>query len=201
MIKHHFSYSVVQSVWHKILTDIYLVSLAGFEWVLMRLTILFLLVCLILFSNLLHVSFSLSEPSVMDRLISLEKQIMGCQEKNLAQCRKEIQVKTRVPYQRLIFSSPGQSQKSNELITVCIDLQELKAKQAAFESKTLLLTHSAGQQQNAKEPVFKNTGLLQRIQSNGTKSIKQQAVVQPLKGPFKFYYSVLRNVTDNYPLE
>ncbi|XP_028990658.1 kinesin-like protein KIF22 [Betta splendens] len=99
---------------------------------------------------------SVSELSVMDRLISLEKLMMSCHEndrlnmlKDLAQYRREV--------------------------------QELKERQKEFESKALLLSQSAGEQENAKEPIFKNAAPLQRKQTNATKPIKQQAVVQPLK--------------------
>ncbi|XP_040922375.1 kinesin-like protein KIF22 [Toxotes jaculatrix] len=90
-----------------------------------------------------------SEPSVMDRLIALEKLMMSC--KDMAQSCKEI--------------------------------QELKEKQREFESKALLLSRLAGEESNTKEePIFKNnTAPLQRKQSNATKPIKKQAVVQPLQ--------------------
>ncbi|KAM9336005.1 kinesin-like protein KIF22 [Symphorus nematophorus] len=99
---------------------------------------------------------SLSEPSVMDRLIALEKLMMSCQDKDgmlkyVAQSRKEI--------------------------------QELKEKQKEFENKAMLLNRLAGEKSTAKqEPDFKNnTAPLQRKQSTAAKPNKQQAVVQPLQ--------------------
>lgn len=99
---------------------------------------------------------SLSEPSVMDRLIALEKLMMSCQDKEgmlkyVAQSRKEI--------------------------------KELKEKQKEFESKAMLFNRPAGEKPSTKqEPVFKNNmAPLQRKQSTATKPNKQQAVVQPLQ--------------------
>ncbi len=61
----------------------------------------------------LFVSFSPSEPSVMDRLIALEKLMMSCQDKDrlgmlndVAQSRKEIQVKTHTYIKTWVYP-PG----------------------------------------------------------------------------------------------
>nr|XP_019965547.1 PREDICTED: kinesin-like protein KIF22 [Paralichthys olivaceus]XP_019965548.1 PREDICTED: kinesin-like protein KIF22 [Paralichthys olivaceus] len=95
---------------------------------------------------------SLSEPSVMDRLIALEKLMMSCQDKNSNSMLKDV----------------AQSRK---------EIQELKEKQKKFESQALLMSHLAKQ-----EPAFNNTTApLQRKPSNATKPNKQQAVVQPLQ--------------------
>ncbi|XP_019965547.2 kinesin-like protein KIF22 [Paralichthys olivaceus] len=95
---------------------------------------------------------SLSEPSVMDRLIALEKLMMSCQDKNSHSMLKDV----------------AQSRK---------EIQELKEKQKKFESQALLMSHLAKQ-----EPAFNNsTAPLQRKPSNATKPNKQQAVVQPLQ--------------------
>ncbi|XP_071318104.1 kinesin-like protein KIF22 [Trachinotus anak] len=101
---------------------------------------------------------SLSEPSVMDRLIALEKLMMSCQDKDRTSMLKDV----------------AQSRK---------EIQELKEKQREFESKALLFSRLAGEKSSTKqEPVFKNnTAPLQRKQSNATKPNKQQAVVQPLQ--------------------
>ncbi|KAG7227843.1 hypothetical protein INR49_013637 [Caranx melampygus] len=101
---------------------------------------------------------SLSEPSVMDRLIALEKLMMSCQDKDRTSMLKDV----------------AQSRK---------EIQELKEKQKEFESKALLLSRLAGEKSSTKqEPVFKNsTAPLQRKPSNALKSSKQQAVVQPLQ--------------------
>ncbi|XP_028332860.1 kinesin-like protein KIF22 [Gouania willdenowi] len=105
-----------------------------------------------------HGHHSLSEPSVMDRLIALEKQIMGCQDKDgLA-----------------MMTYVTQSRK---------EIQELKEKQKEFESKARLFSQRSGETSTEKpEPVFKNsTAPLQRKQSNATKTTRKQAVVQPLQ--------------------
>ncbi|XP_068161156.1 kinesin-like protein KIF22 isoform X2 [Antennarius striatus] len=98
---------------------------------------------------------SLSDPSVMDRLIALEKLMMSCQDKSRQDMLKDV----------------AQSRK---------EIQELKAKQKELESKTLLFNRLAGEKSSTKqEPVF-NTAPLHRIQSTASKSNKRQAVVQPL---------------------
>ncbi|XP_026207580.1 kinesin-like protein KIF22 isoform X2 [Anabas testudineus] len=98
-----------------------------------------------------------SEPSVMDRLIALEKLMMSCQDKDRINMLKDV----------------AQSRK---------EIQELKEKQREFESKARLFNRLAGEKSTDKEPVFKNNTVpLQRKQSNATKPIKQQAVVQPLQ--------------------
>ncbi|XP_058476535.1 kinesin-like protein KIF22 [Solea solea] len=101
---------------------------------------------------------SLSEPSVMDRLIALEKLMMSCQDKDRSSMLKDV----------------AQSRK---------EIQELKEKQREFENKALLLSRLAGEKLSTKqEPDFKNnTAPLQRKQSNASKPKKQQAVVQPLQ--------------------
>ncbi|XP_070847279.1 kinesin-like protein KIF22 [Chaetodon trifascialis] len=98
---------------------------------------------------------SVSEPSVMDRLIALEKLMLSCQDKDRLSMLKYV----------------AQSRK---------EIQELKEKQKEFESKAMLL---AGEKSGAKqEPVFKNnTAPLLKKQSTATKPNKQQAVVQPLQ--------------------
>ncbi|KAK2884811.1 kinesin-like protein KIF22 [Channa argus] len=100
----------------------------------------------------------LAEPSVMDRLIALEKLMMSCQDKNRLDMLKDV----------------AQSRK---------EIQELKERQREFESKALLLSRLAGDKVNVKQdPVFKNsTAPLQRKQTSATKPNKQQAVVQPLQ--------------------
>ncbi|XP_008300735.1 kinesin-like protein KIF22 [Stegastes partitus] len=99
-----------------------------------------------------------SEPSVMDRLIALEKLMMSCQDKDRISMLKDV----------------AQSRK---------EIQELKEKQREFESKAKLFSQLAGEKSiTQQEPVFKNnTAPLQRKQSNATKPNKQQAVVQPLQ--------------------
>ncbi|XP_026171769.1 kinesin-like protein KIF22 isoform X1 [Mastacembelus armatus] len=100
---------------------------------------------------------SLSEQSVMDRLIALEKLMMSCQDKDRLGMLKDV----------------AQSRK---------EIQELKEKQREFESKALLLSQLAGEK-SKQEPLFKNSAApLQRKQLNATKPNKQQAVVQPLQG-------------------
>uniref|UniRef100_G3NXC8 Kinesin-like protein n=1 Tax=Gasterosteus aculeatus aculeatus TaxID=481459 RepID=G3NXC8_GASAC len=101
---------------------------------------------------------SLSEPSVMDRLIALEKLMMNCQDKDKLSMLKDV----------------AQSRK---------EIQELKEKQKEFENKAMLFRRLDGEKSSAKhEPSFKdNTAPLQRKQSAATKANKQQAVVQPLQ--------------------
>uniref|UniRef100_A0A1A8FM31 Kinesin-like protein n=1 Tax=Nothobranchius korthausae TaxID=1143690 RepID=A0A1A8FM31_9TELE len=101
-----------------------------------------------------HSAHSLSEPSMMDRLVALEKLLMGCKDKDgwsVAQSRKEI--------------------------------QEIKKKQREFEKKAALLSQLAEEKsQSAESSLFKNDSVpLQRSQSNAAKPSKQQAVVQPLQ--------------------
>uniref|UniRef100_H3CM21 Kinesin-like protein n=1 Tax=Tetraodon nigroviridis TaxID=99883 RepID=H3CM21_TETNG len=101
----------------------------------------------------------LSEPSVMDRLVALERLMMSCQDgdglgmlKDMAQSRKEI--------------------------------QELKEKQRELENKAVLFSRLAGEKSGPKaEPVFRNTvAPLQRKQPSAANPPRQQAVVQPLQG-------------------
>lgn len=101
---------------------------------------------------------SLSEPSVMDRLIALEKLMMSCQEKDRLGMLKDV----------------AQSRK---------EIQELKEKQKEFESKAMLHSRLAEEKSSTKqEPAFKNNITpLQRKQLTATKPSKQQAVVQPLQ--------------------
>ncbi|XP_038591274.1 LOW QUALITY PROTEIN: kinesin-like protein KIF22 [Micropterus salmoides] len=101
---------------------------------------------------------SLSEPSVMDRLIALEKLMMNCQDKDRLDMLKDV----------------AQSRK---------EIQELKEKQKEFESKAMLFSRLAGGKPGAKqEPDFKNNlAPLHRKHSIATKPNKQQAVVQPLQ--------------------
>ncbi|XP_060885129.1 kinesin-like protein KIF22 [Labrus mixtus] len=101
-------------------------------------------------------SAQIHSPSVMDRLLALEKLMMSCQDKDkqlkdVAQSRKEIQV--------------------------------LKEKQKELETKALLFSRLAGEKSGAtKESIFKNnTAPLQRKPSTATTANKQKAVVQPLK--------------------
>ncbi|XP_070707550.1 kinesin-like protein KIF22 [Pempheris klunzingeri] len=99
-----------------------------------------------------------TEPSVMDRLIALEKLMMSCQDKDKLSMLKDV----------------AQSRK---------EIQELKEKQKEFESKAMLLSHLANEKSSVKqESVFmNNTAPLHRKQSTATKAKKQQAVVQPLQ--------------------
>ncbi|XP_054913781.1 kinesin-like protein KIF22 [Poeciliopsis prolifica] len=101
---------------------------------------------------------SLSEPSVMERLIALEKLMMSCQDKDRQSVLKDV----------------AQSRK---------EIQELKEKQREFERKATLLSQLAKEKSSLKdEAAFKNTlAPLQRKQPNITKPNKQQAVVQPLQ--------------------
>ncbi|XP_061564993.1 kinesin-like protein KIF22 [Cololabis saira] len=100
---------------------------------------------------------SFSEPSVMERLIALEKMMMSCQEKDRQTVLKDV----------------AQSRK---------EIQELKEKQREFESKAMLLSRMGGEKSNSKEPAFRNRPApLQRKQPTSTKSTKQHAVVQPLQ--------------------
>ncbi|XP_061765433.1 kinesin-like protein KIF22 [Nerophis ophidion] len=97
---------------------------------------------------------SLSEPSVMDRLIALEKQI-SCQDKdnmlkNVAQSRKEI--------------------------------QELKEKQKELERKALLLSRLTKEKSVSEETgIRSNTAPLQQKLAVTSKVNRKQAVVQPLQ--------------------
>ncbi|XP_003961325.2 kinesin-like protein KIF22 [Takifugu rubripes] len=99
---------------------------------------------------------SLSESSVMDRLIVLEKLMMSCQDKDRLGMLKDV----------------AQSRK---------EIQELKEKQKELEIKAMLFSRLAGEKAGTK-PVFKNTvAPLQRKQPSATKPSRQQAVVQPLQ--------------------
>uniref|UniRef100_A0A087XIH7 Kinesin-like protein n=1 Tax=Poecilia formosa TaxID=48698 RepID=A0A087XIH7_POEFO len=104
---------------------------------------------------------SLSEPSVMERLIALEKLMMSCQDRNRQSVLKDV----------------AQSRK---------EIQELKEKQREFERKAMLLSQLAKEKSSSKdEAAFKNTlAPLQRKQPNVTKPNKQQAVVQPMQAGF-----------------
>ncbi|CAF95685.1 unnamed protein product, partial [Tetraodon nigroviridis] len=110
------------------------------------------------FLSLFGLPFRLSEPSVMDRLVALERLMMSCQDgdglgmlKDMAQSRKEI--------------------------------QELKEKQRELENKAVLFSRLAGEKSGPKaEPVFRNTvAPLQRKQPSAANPPRQQAVVQPLQ--------------------
>ncbi|TDG98085.1 hypothetical protein EPR50_G00214450 [Perca flavescens] len=98
-----------------------------------------------------------SEPSVMDRLVALEKLMMNCQDKD-----------------KLSMLSVAQSRK---------EIQELKEKQREFENKAMQFSRLAGEKSSAKqEPAFTNNSApLQRKPSTATNAKKQQAVVQPLQ--------------------
>ncbi|XP_031699292.1 kinesin-like protein KIF22 isoform X2 [Anarrhichthys ocellatus] len=94
---------------------------------------------------------SLSEPSVMDRLIALEKLMMNCQDKD----------------ERSMLKDVAQSRK---------EIQEIKEKQREFESKAMLFSRLDGE-----KSFKNSTAPLQRKPSAATKANKQQAVVQPLQ--------------------
>lgn len=98
---------------------------------------------------------SLSQPSVMDRLVALEKLMMKRQDKDGLSVLKD----------------------------VAQEIQVLKDRQREFESKAMLLSRLAGEKSSAKQDAaFKNTTApLQRRQATATKVNKQQAVVQPLQ--------------------
>lgn len=101
---------------------------------------------------------SLTEPSVMDRLIALEKLMISCQDKD------------RVS----VLNHVAQSRK---------EIQELKEKQKEFESKAQLLCQlsdetSGMSQQSSFE---KNIAPLPRKPIIHTRANKQQAVVSPLQ--------------------
>lgn len=97
---------------------------------------------------------SLAEPSVMDRLIALEKLMMNCQDKDRLNMLKDV----------------AQSRK---------EIQELKEKQREFESKAMLFSQMTD---NTPQSGFKNTvAPLQRKPLVETKGNKQKAVVQPLQ--------------------
>ncbi|XP_074518937.1 kinesin-like protein KIF22 [Halichoeres trimaculatus] len=101
---------------------------------------------------------SSSDPSVMDRLIALEKLMMSCQEKDRLSMLKDV----------------AQYRK---------EIQELREKQKEFETKAGLLGRLGGDVSNAPlESAFKNaTAPPQKKQSTATKPNKQRAVVQPLQ--------------------
>ncbi|KAF7659519.1 hypothetical protein LDENG_00296010 [Lucifuga dentata] len=107
--------------------------------------------------------YSLSEPSVLDRLIALEKLMMGCQDKDRLNMLEDV----------------AQSRK---------EIQELKEKQREFERKAKLFSQQANEEltgeksSTSQEPAFRtNIAPLQRKQSTAAKPKKQQAVVQPLQ--------------------
>ncbi|XP_072312707.1 kinesin-like protein KIF22 [Eucyclogobius newberryi] len=101
---------------------------------------------------------SLAEPSVMDRLIALEKLMMSCQDKDRLNMLKDV----------------AQSRK---------EIQELKEKQREFESKALLIGRLTGEDSGiSPQSSFKNNiAPLQRKPLLDTKANKQKAVVQPLQ--------------------
>uniref|UniRef100_A0A8C6UMI6 Kinesin-like protein n=1 Tax=Neogobius melanostomus TaxID=47308 RepID=A0A8C6UMI6_9GOBI len=101
---------------------------------------------------------SFAEPSVMDRLIALEKLMMNCQDKDRLDMLKDV----------------AQSRK---------EIQELKEKQKEFESKAMLFSRKAGDNSGVNpQSSFKNTvAPLQRKPLVDSKDNKQKAVVQPLQ--------------------
>lgn len=99
---------------------------------------------------------SSSEPSVMDRLIALEKLMMSCQDKDRLGMLKDV----------------AQSRK---------EIQELKEKQKEFENKTRLFSQLTGESTSPESMFKNNTAALERKQSTANKPKKQQAVVQPLQ--------------------
>ncbi|KAJ0060621.1 hypothetical protein NL108_016592, partial [Boleophthalmus pectinirostris] len=100
----------------------------------------------------------LAEPSVMDRLIALEKLMMSCQDKDRLTMLKDV----------------AQSRK---------EIQELKEKQREFESKALLFNRITSENSGiSPQSSFKNNiAPLQRKPLVDTKANKQKAVVQPLQ--------------------
>ncbi|XP_054623788.1 kinesin-like protein KIF22 [Dunckerocampus dactyliophorus] len=100
---------------------------------------------------------SLSEPSVMDRLIALEKLMMSCQDKDSVNMLKHV----------------AQSRK---------EIQELKEKQKEFESKAMMLSQLAQEKSTSREADFRrNEAPLQQKPTTVAKVNKKQAVVQPLQ--------------------
>ncbi|KAK7919647.1 hypothetical protein WMY93_010931 [Mugilogobius chulae] len=101
---------------------------------------------------------SLAEPSVMDRLIALEKLMMSCQDKDRLNMLKDV----------------AQSRK---------EIQELKEKQRQFESKALLFSRLTSEKSGiSPQSSFKNNiAPLHRKPLGDTKANKQKAVVQPLQ--------------------
>uniref|UniRef100_A0A146YH61 Kinesin-like protein n=1 Tax=Fundulus heteroclitus TaxID=8078 RepID=A0A146YH61_FUNHE len=96
---------------------------------------------------------SLSEQSVVDRLIALEKMIMSCRDKD----------------EQSVLRDLARSRK---------EIQELKEKQKEFERTTARLSERA--KENSTElPGFKNSAA--PLQRNVTNPNKQRAVVQPLQ--------------------
>ncbi|KAI9536709.1 Kinesin-like protein kif22 [Dissostichus eleginoides] len=95
-----------------------------------------------------------SEPSMMDRLLALEKLLINCSDKD----------------------KPGMDDSRKEIL-------ELKDKQRELENKAMLYNRVLGEGSGVKqESAFKNSlAPLQRKQSTASKGIKQQAVVQPLQ--------------------
>ncbi|XP_034050359.1 kinesin-like protein KIF22 isoform X2 [Thalassophryne amazonica] len=101
---------------------------------------------------------SLSEPSVLDRLIALEQLIMSCQNKDGLSMLKDV-ARSRM------------------------EIQELKEKQREFESKAMLFSQMAEENSRTNQDSFLNSSMapLQRKDSRAAKTTKQQAVVQPLQ--------------------
>ncbi|XP_068610604.1 kinesin-like protein KIF22 [Brachionichthys hirsutus] len=95
---------------------------------------------------------SRSDPSVLDRLIALEKLMMSRQNKSRRDMLKD----------------------------VAQEIQELKAKQKELESKTLQFNCLAGGRSGAREGSVFSTAPLPRMQATAAKSNKRQAVVRPL---------------------
>ncbi|CAL1599396.1 unnamed protein product [Knipowitschia caucasica] len=102
-------------------------------------------------------SHSPEEPSVMDRLIALEKLIMNCKDKDRLDILKDV----------------AQSRK---------EIQELKQKQREFESKAVFSRLNGEGSGISPQSSFKNNIVpLQRKPLVDSKTIKQKAVVQPLQ--------------------
>lgn len=99
---------------------------------------------------------SVAEPSVMDRLIALEKLMMNCQDKDRLNMLKDV----------------AQSRK---------EIQELKEKQREFESKAKLLSRLADDAGTNSPSSFKNTVAPLQRKPLDSKANKQKAVVQPLQ--------------------
>lgn len=100
---------------------------------------------------------SLTEPSVMDRLIALEKLMMSCQDKDRLNILKDV----------------AKSRK---------EIQELKEKQREFESKAKLFSRVTGENSGVSpQSNFKNNIAPLQRKPLDSKANKQQAVVQPLQ--------------------
>ncbi|XP_033975348.1 kinesin-like protein KIF22 isoform X2 [Trematomus bernacchii] len=99
-----------------------------------------------------------SEPSVIDRLLALEKLVMNCGDKD----------------------KPGMLGDTDDSLK---KIQELKEKQRELESKAMLYNRVLCERPGVKqESAFKNSlAPLQRKESTASKGIKLQAVVQPLQ--------------------